>query len=185
MRRKGEYGYIHSRRIFGAVRSALGLCAVLGIYFAARSYFGTNRNVFTIIAVLLCLPVGMWIVNLIMFCKAKGCTPGAHSLIEIHDAAVPGAYDLYLTGYDKNFQISHAALGDGVICALTEDRGTDLEAGENYITKILQEDRRGSYKVTIYRNLEAYLKRLDELENMPQDRETGKAALRSLYSVAL
>ena len=182
---KGKYGYIETRRKLGMIRAALGLAVILAVYFAAAKYFGTNRNVFTIIAALLCIPEGMWIVNLIMFLRAKGCSAGARSLIEIHDAALPGAYDLYLTGYEKSFQLSHAAAADGVLCAYTEVRSADLAAGESHIARMLEEAGHTGYDIRIYNNLEQYLNRLDELEKVPQNREAGKAVLRSLLAVSL
>lgn len=185
LRDKGTYGYIENRRKLGVLRSVIGLAVIAAVYFAAARYFGTNRNAFTIIAALLCIPEGMWIVNLIMFFRAKGCSAGARSLIEIHDAAVPGVYDLYLTGYDKSFQVSHAAAADGVLCVFTEARKTDPASCAEHIGRMLEEAGHTGCSITVYDNLDQYLNRLDELEKVPQDREAGKKLLRSLLAVSL
>ena len=55
----------------------------------------------------------------------------------------------------------------------------------DYIARVLQEDGLGGWQALVYRNLEQYLSKLDELEKVPQNREAGKEALRILCAVSL
>ena len=104
---KGTFGYLKKRRIRSLIRSAFELAAVLAIYFTAWAILKDNKNVFTIMAALLCIPTGKSIVDTIMCFLATGCSDDAHARIEEVLAAAPGtfpaSYDLYLTGYQKNF----------------------------------------------------------------------------------
>ena len=124
---KGTFGYLKKRRIRSLIRSAFELAAVLAIYFTAWAILKDNKNVFTIMAALLCIPTGKSIVDTIMCFLATGCSDDAHARIEEVLAAAPGtfpaSYDLYLTGYQKNFALSHAAVADGAVCALTDRIG--------------------------------------------------------------
>ena len=75
-------------------------------------------------------------VDTIMCFLASGCSDDAHERIEAALHAAPGdypvSYDLYLTGYQKNFALSHAAVCDGAICALTETDKCDMAALFNF-----------------------------------------------------
>ena len=54
---KGTFGYLKKRRVRSLLRSVLELAAVLAIYFTAWAILKDNKNVFTILAALLCSPL--------------------------------------------------------------------------------------------------------------------------------
>lgn len=169
--RKGTYGYIkRGRIIFGAVTFGL-LAAVLGMYFGALRYFGTNKNVFTILAALSCIGVGKFAVDLIMFCRAGGCSESAREEIELHKGRLAGAYDLFMTSYDKNFAISHAVCAGKSVCALTEAEKCDVRSGEMHIRTMLENDGFKGYTVKIFKNLDTYTERLDALNRLDDSKE--------------
>ena len=153
--KKGTYGYIkRGRIIYAAVTFGL-LAAVLGMYFGALRYFGTNKNVFTILAALSCIGVGKFAVDLVMFCRAKCCSESARDAIELHIGELAGAYDLFMTSYDKNFAISHAVCAGRSVCALTEDTGCDVKSGEKdqRFSKYLQRRLPGAPSSFLYKML--------------------------------
>ncbi|MDO5703318.1 MAG: hypothetical protein Q4G47_08200 [Lachnospiraceae bacterium] len=169
--KKGYYGYIkRGRRIFGAVTFCL-LAAVLVMYFGARWYFKTNKNVFTILAALSCIGVGKFAVDFIMFCRARGCSESAREAVELHIGKLAGAYDLYMTSYDKNFAISHAVCAGRSVCALTEDEKCDIRSGEMHLRTMLENDGFKGYTVKIFRNLDNYTERLDDLNRLEENKE--------------
>jgi len=169
--RKGTYGYIkRGRMVYGAVTFVL-LAAVLATYFGAQWYFKTNKNVFTILAALSCIGVGKFAVDLIMFCRAGGCSESAREAIELHKGKLAGAYDLFMTSYDKNFAISHAVCAGRSVCALTEDTGCDVKSGEMHIRTMLENDGFKGYTVKIFRNQDNYTQRLDDLNRLEDSKE--------------
>ena len=185
--KKGTFGYIRrGRKIFGFV--TLGLfAAVLIMYFGAQKYFGTNKNVFTILAALSCIGVGKFAVDWVMFMRAGCCSESARQAIEPHIGKLSGAYDLYMTSYEKNFCISHAVSAGKSVCALTEDAGCDVKSGEMHIRTMLENDSFKGYTVKIFRNLDDYTRRLDEL-NMLEDskeRKSIQGVINLLESISL
>lgn len=180
MKKKGSFGYIASRRRIKILLSALLLAAVLVMYFGARAYFHTNKNLFTIFAALCCLPLGKEIVSTIMFFRAKGCSEKAHRQIEKHVGPLRSAYDLYLTSYDKNFQLSHAVVCGKSICALTEDPKCDAKAGQSHILTMMKNDGYKGYTVKIFTDIGKYISRLDEMREGGDETPKGSEKIMDL-----
>lgn len=168
MKKKGEYGYQKNRRIFSTIWFGLLLAADLVMFFVSKSYFGTIKNLFSIFVVLVCLPIGMLGVNMIMHYRAGCCSPEAYHAVRKHEGSLDGLYDLYLTSYSRNFQLSHLAVCSGNIIALTEAGNCDTRAGEEHIRTILQNNGYKGYHVKIFNNLSKYCERLDSLNELKQ-----------------
>ncbi len=160
---KGSFGYINSRRKLWIAITLISLAVVLGMYFGALAYFHTNKNVFTIMAALSCLFVGKSAVDMVMFLRAKGCSEKAGELIQMHIGKLHGVYDLYLTTYEKNYQLSHVVVASKCVCALTQTENCDEKAGEKHIREVLESNGFKGYTVKIFSRLDQYLDRLDEL----------------------
>ncbi len=169
--KKGHYGYLQARRTKMAVFTFGLLAVVLITYFGALAYFKTNQNWFTIIAALICLPTAKFAVDLIMLFRAKGCSQKAAREIKSHVGDLPGAYDMYMTSYSKNFAISHAVVGAGCVACLTEDPACDTAEGEKHIRKMIQGNGFHGYTVKIFSSLDHYLVRLDQLNDLLVDDE--------------
>ena len=185
---KGTFGYLKKRRVRSLLRSVLELAAVLAIYFTAWAILKDNKNVFTILAALLCIPTGKSIVDTIMCFLASGCSDDAHERIEAALKAAPGeypvSYDLYLTGYQKNFALSHAAVCDGAICALTETDKCDIAEGQKHIRTVLGNDGLTGYTVKIFRDTDKYLERISRMSGSDvTDRDVR--AMQVLHAVSL
>ena len=70
---KGDFGYIAYRKKVAIIRTVICLAISVGIYVIGLVINGTQKNVFSIIAALGCLPTGWSAVNMIMFIRAKAC----------------------------------------------------------------------------------------------------------------
>lgn len=113
--KKGNYGYIGNRRITMSILSAAMLAIILIMYFGARAYFGTNRNLFTIFAALCCIPAGKCIVSTIMYFLADGCPKQYRDSLDAASGGLVSAYDLYMTSYERNFVLWHTAVVNGSV----------------------------------------------------------------------
>ena len=185
--KKGTYGYIkRGRRILGVLTFVL-LAAVFALYFGARWYFKTNQNIFTIIAALSCIGVGKFAVDFVMFMRAGYCSESAEKSISLHIGRLTGAYDLFMTSLNKNFAISHVVCASKTVCALTEDSKCDVKAGEMHIRTMLENDGFKGYTVKIFRNLDKYPERLDELNRSADSKESKsiQGVMNLLESISL
>ncbi len=187
IRNKGTYGYIKRGRITFAIVTIFLFAAVLIMYFGAKWYFKTNKNAFTIFAALSCIGVGKFAVDLVMFLRASGCSEKARDAIEAHIGKLSGAYDLYMTSYDKNYAISHAVCAAKSVCALTEDEKCDIKSAEGHIRTVLANDGYKDYTVKIFRNPDQYTERLEQMNRLPEskDNRSVQGVLDVLKSVSL
>lgn len=183
---KGQFGYIQSRRRYRWITTVLFLLVIFAMYFGARIYFGTNRNVFSILAALLCLPGGNSAVNLVMFLRAKPCSDRAAERIRSSAGDLAQAYDLYLTTYERNYAVAHSAAAGKTLCALTEDSACDVPGAERHMRGVLLNEGIHGVTVKVFTDPERYAKRLEEMRQLtgPED-PAGEKILRTLLSVSL
>ena len=88
---KGDFGYIAYRKKITTIRTIICLAVSVGIFLIGLAINGTQKNVFSIIAALGCLPAGWSAVNMIMFLKAKACSDDVHREIEAHRGPEPAS----------------------------------------------------------------------------------------------
>ena len=88
---KGDYGYFRNQRQKKLIIMVLLYAMTLVMYFGAKAYFGTNRNLFTILAVLVVLPAAKYTVQFIMLVRAGECSSGVREEVEQHIGHLSGA----------------------------------------------------------------------------------------------
>ena len=185
--KKGEYGYIDSRRKLYLALTILMLLIVIGIFLTGYFYYGTNASVFSIIAALGCLPTGWSGVHLIMLVKASGCSEALQKKLIGHGTGLIQAYDLYMTSYSANYPFSHLSICGRNIAALTESDHCDLRAAEEHIRSMMAADGWEGYSVKVYRDTDKYILRLDQLDQL-EDRgnpEKSRQLMEMFCSISL
>ena len=184
---KGEFGYIRQERRRMILITSLLIGGAVAIYGAALILLGTNANYFTILAVLLMLPGARYLVNTIMFFRARPCSEEVHQGTEAHIGTIAGAYDLYMTSQERNYAISHLAVGGKSVAALTEDPQCDTAAGEQHIRKMMQTNGFHGYSVKIFTSPARYYERLDQLNRLEGDTagETHGRLIALMESISL
>ena len=95
--------------------------------------------------------------------------------------------DLFMTSYDRNFAISHAVCAGKSVCALTEDEKCDTRSGEMHIRTMLENDGFKGYTVKIFKNLDNYTERLDDLNRLDDSKEkkSVEGVMNLLKSISL
>ena len=111
---KGTSGYLRTQKNYEILRTVLYFAISLSLFIAGWVTTGSRENLLTIVAVLGCLPACKSIVNLIMLCRAKGCSREVYEQIKPCEGRLIGMCDLYFTSYQKNFPISHMVV-DGKV----------------------------------------------------------------------
>lgn len=183
---KGDYGYFRNQRQKKLIIMVLLYAMTLVMYFGAKAYFGTNRNLFTILAVLVVLPAAKYTVQFIMLVRAGECSSGVRDEVEQHIGHLSGAYDLYFTSEKKNYNICHLAVSGGSIAAYTEDPKCDCRAGEQHLRRMMTGNGIHGYQIRIFTDFSSYLNRLDQLNEL--EAANGRAQeklLQFFYQISL
>ncbi len=178
---KGEYGYIDYRKKLGIIRTVLFFACVLCCFLTGIFVFGSQKNFLSIIAALLCLPTGWSGVNLIMFIRAHSISAEDHSEVEEHRGKLLVYYDMVITSYDKNYNLSAATVLDKNICCYMADAEADEYDLEKHIRKMMAQGGYSSYSIKIFKKIDDFCTRLDQLERLRSEKDIDPQAIEDAW----
>lgn len=163
-RKKGKAGYIRSMRIRKVIFTILLFALPIGLYIIGRIQTGTNKNLFTVVAILGCLPAGMSAVNMILFFLNRPVDPRIVTLTEEAAPSLIRGYELVVTGYEKTTPLDSVAVcGDELVCY-----SSSKKADPSYFQKQVKEIMTGNHlkgvNVKLFTEEKKYLERIRTLE---------------------
>lgn len=175
---KGCYGYLKRQRKMEILKTILYFGLSGAVFAMGYITTGTKTNLLTIVAVLGCLPASKSMVSMIMYLRAGVCSEQCHGAVrELVTEDVTVLYDLYLTAYKQNFQLSAAVVRSGNICGYTEDSTCDLSAGEKHVGEILRQSGYNGLTVKLFDQLPGFTDRIKQLMALPDKDEKKDAAI--------
>ncbi len=193
-RAKGECGYIdYQRKRVLLITLVLYVCAI-GIYLFGYMTLHTTRNVFSILAVLTVLPASKSLVNLIMFLRFRSLDKEVYAEYEGAAGDIYSAYELAMTTYERTYFIEAAACrANNLIVSFISDlpdaskKDKAIKALSAHINTVLSNDGYGDCTVKIYDDRSGYLKRLIQMNNNLEEKDSDKddSILRTLKAVSL
>ena len=101
---KGTFGYLEKKKRNAILWTILCFGISLAVFLAGYLTTGTRKNLLTVVAVLGCLPACKSIVNLIMLCRAKGCSREVYEQIRPCEGRLIGMCDLILLPIRRIFR---------------------------------------------------------------------------------
>ncbi len=170
--KKGQYGYHARLKIQTACWTLLLFAVSAAIFFAGVSQSGTKNNLFTVFAILGCLPASKSAVHMIMAFRIKGCTKEAAEAFAPFAQKVFLLYDLYMTSEKKNFDIACMAVGGQFLCGFAQNPKTDIAAAGAHIQHMLNMRGKSSVPVKILANKDAFLNCLSSMAKAGTDEES-------------
>ena len=182
---KGEYLYLQNKKKMEIIKTVVFFGISVILYIAGYVTTGSNKNYLTIVAVLGCLPASKNAVTMIMNLRVKGCTEAIYKNISSKIGEETGAYNLYFTSYDKNYDISHVFVKGMTMIAFTQDAKL-LEAGfEEHIKTVLNRDAIKGVNIKVYKDLDKYLTRVQQMQNLENEKSREEDIMKTLYAVSL
>lgn len=182
---KGMFGYLSYKKKMSAVMT-IGMFALsLAIFVMGYVTTKTNANLLTVVAVLGCLPASKSAVSMIMFLKAKGCSEEDKNEIESVIGSLNGYYDLYFTGYSKNFPTDHLVVTKNSIIAYSTDKKITEKEFNEHMKDILNKERIHDITVKLFTDRDKYVKRLKELNQSEADTSARNDMVSMLFNVSL
>ena len=129
-------------------------------------------TVWTVVAVVGCLPACKSMVSLIMILKCRPMDAGLYQKIRVHQGSLDMAYELYMTFYEKSAYIDAVAVCGNTVAAYSSDPKIDASFMETNSQKII---RKNGYKATvkIFTDLRPFLERLDSMNDHKESLEEG------------
>ncbi|NLL78615.1 MAG: hypothetical protein GX234_02180 [Clostridiales bacterium] len=183
---KGSKGYIDAQKRFTVIRTLIYFLLSVSIFVMGYVSTKTRMNLLTVVAVLGCLPASKSMVNAIMFLKSRGCSDSLYQEVEKRAGGLTVCYDLFLTSYQKNFQLSTVLLKGHNIVAMTETEKTDTAEAKKHIEECLKIGGYQGYTVKVFQEREKFLNRIEQMcqteENEPRDQ---KEVIHTLLDISL
>lgn len=170
---KGKVGYLKAQRKKQMVITAILYAAPLLLFFTGLWQTGTRKNLFTMIAIVGCLPACKWTVNLVMLFLQKPIEKAVYEKIAQHEGELVTAYELTVTAYEKNTPIAAIAICGNEVIGYTQDQKADTAFAEKHITNILQKNNFYGVHVKVIRDLKKYLDRMDSLNKRAEELRKG------------
>ncbi len=178
---KGEYGYISYRKKLALLITIISLAITVGIYLTGIIMYKSPKSAFSIIAALGCLPTGWCAVNLIMFIRAKACSPDDHKRIENCRGGLLIRYDHVITSYDKNYYVNASTVLDKNICCYSADEDIDVSDCEAHIKKMMAQGGYSSYSIKIFTDIDKFCDRLIRLDKLRSDKSIDPLAIEDAW----
>ena len=182
---KNDYFYFQQRKKIEILKTVVLFGISAALYIAGMVATGSNKNYLTIVAILGCLPASKCAVSMIMYLRAKGCSVDAYEYISNKIGKNAGAYNLYFTSYDKNFDISHVFVKGMTIIAYTENVKIAENAFEDHIKTVLNRDSITGVNVKLYKDLQKYVTRIEQMQNLEHEKSREKDIMKTLFAVSL
>lgn len=183
---KGTKNYINTQKKFEAIRTFLFFFIPLSLFIAGYVTTKTKVNLLTIVAVVGCLPACKSLVGLIMFLRFKSLSNESSDKIEETAHGLPELYDMVFTTYDHNFMVAHMVIAGNTICGFTEQTDFKEKEFNTHIQNVLKTDHFNNITVKVFKDLDKYTERLEQLKNLQIDEQVNILGIMdTLRSVAL
>lgn len=180
---KGEYLYLKEKKKAEILKTVCFFGISLALYLIGYITTGSNKNYLTIIAVLGFLPASKSAVSMIMNLRVKGCSEVAYE--KISKVTEEGAYNLFFTTYDKNYDLSHIYVKGMTVIGFTETKKANAADFEEHIKVCLKRDGIEGVNIKLYGKLEDYLTRVGQMQKLENVKSREKDIMKTLYAVSL
>lgn len=170
--RKGEFGYIAAEKKRKIILTSILFAVPLLIFFTALIYFKTRLTIWTVVAVVGCLPACKMLVNLIMLFRSPSLNREVYQKISEHAGKLLMSYEMYMTFYEKSAFIDAFAVCGNLVVGYSSDPKIDTSFMETEAQKILKGN---GYRTTvkIFTDLKPFLDRLDTMNEHKESLEEG------------
>ena len=179
--RKGHYGYIHRRKLRLALGILFFLAGIIGFLVIGYVTTGSRRNLMTVAAVLLVLPMSKLLVILIALWPFKARPKEEYDRVQA--IAGKGILDTELvitSAKDKTFCLDYCLVTEeGVLCTSAKPKG-DRKHIEEYLSGYLSANGLAD-KVSFIGDFKAFCRRASSLP--AADRDTCSEELLKIEGV--
>lgn len=182
---KGTRNYINSQKKYEIIRTIIYFFISISLFAAGYITTKSRENLLTVVAVVGCLPACKSLVGVIMFLRYKSCPDKDADLISSHIGQLDGLFDLVFTSEKKNFVVSHLVVQGNTICGYSCNPDFPEKDFYTHIEGILKLDGLKNYTVKIFTDIQKYIERLDQLNDLETENKNIPQVLATLKAVSL
>lgn len=192
---KNEYGYIKSQTRLEILKTSLMFVASIGILLIGMGTTGSKNNFLTIFAVLGLLPAARFLINCIMFFRARIAICNEELYLEIMksinntegELIIPALkFDFYITSYDNCFPILALVVKDKCIIGYTDFPKFNYDKLNEHLKAMAKQNGLELSTVKIFNDKSKFMERISNME-ITQDEISDKdlAIIRLLENLSM
>lgn len=159
---KGDFGYFAAEKKKRILITFVLFAIPLFIFFTSWIYFRSRMTVWTVVAIVGCIPACKSTVGLIMILMQKPMDSALYRKISAHAGNLVMSYEMYMTFYEKSGYIDAFAICGNTVVGYSSSKKIDAGFMASECQKII---RKNGYKadVKILKDLKPFLERLDSM----------------------
>ena len=183
---KGQPGSLKAERNKLLAQTLIEFVIVVVLLIVGYVQTGTKLNLFTLVAVLGCLPASKVLVELITIFPYKTIDADKAAEIKEKTPLLTTAYDMVLTSREKIMPVDAIVISGGTICGYSKSKKVKPEETASYIKKMLQENRFDKVTVKIFPDYVAFLSRAEGMNSIAEiEREDTRKKEKKIRKIIL
>lgn len=173
---KGRPGHVKAQKNRYLLGTLIEFAVVIGLLVFGYVQTKTRLNLFTLFAILGCLPASKMLVEFITMAPHKSISQEIYEETKAHAPFLIVIYDLVITSRERVMPVSAVVVSRNMICGYAENPKTDTAKCAEYIREMLEQNHYDKMTVKIFHDYKAFLARVDGLNNMAgvEQKEAGK-----------
>lgn len=166
---KGTIGYINKQRIFEIVKTLILFMMAMGLFLIGYINLGTKKNLWTVFAILACLPACKSLVGVIMLCRFKSLSESAANKYVKAVGNLPTLYENVLTTNEKSYYVPVLCCENNTLIAYCEkSKNTDINKLSEHINQVLKNAGHKA-SVKVFDDEDSFLQRAREMNDKLTD----------------
>ncbi|MBO6112297.1 MAG: hypothetical protein J6P45_04540 [Lachnospiraceae bacterium] len=178
--KKGGFGYIRFMRKRTFIHMLILFIIAFGIFFAGKIMYPDYSTMFSITAIVVCIPASMRTVSFIMFMIHKGADKELFDEISPLAGDIPLFYDSVITTAEKSYDVNVFALTHEQIIGYSPKKGKDLKKLEEHLKEMAFKNGFKSSNVKIFTDTGKFKMRLEKLSSDFKEKDESDDALYNL-----
>ncbi len=163
---KGEPGYIDAQKKKMIVITVAEFAAVAVLLLIGYFTTGSRLNIWTVVAVLGCLPASKALVGVITIFPYHSVDLKTAREVKEKSNLITSSFDMVVTSKEKIMQVDCVVISNNTVCGYAHSQKTDPSYVSGHIKKILAQNRLGKVSVKIFPDYMAFLTRAEGMNNI-------------------
>lgn len=163
---KGQPGYIKAQKTKYLMWAIGEFAIVIALIILGYIQTGSKLNVFTVIAIVGCLPASKMLVEFITMAPHKSIEPEKYQEITEKAPMLTTVFDTIITGNDKVMPVDAFVISGHTVCGYTSSSKTDEVKAARYIKEMLHNNRCEKVTVKIFHDYKAFITRAEGMNSI-------------------
>lgn len=168
--RKGDYGYIKKRKLVQMAKVAFVLLDIIIVMLIGIYISGSRKNLLTIVAVLMVLPMANFAASLITLFPHKSAPLKEYEEFQKHSGGLITSCDMVITSRTLVVPLEFAVVHSSGVYAYSASKDLKVKDAQEYVENMCAANQLNT-KVHIFKDLGPFYRRLDALEREKPDGE--------------